>query len=66
MNLLGIAGSLRDGSYNRQLLEAAARSAPADMQVRVYRDLGAIPLFNEISHKRSVVARNPSSSCAAP
>lgn len=47
MNLLAIAGSLRDGSYNRQLLEAAARSAPANVQVRVYQHLAAIPLFNE-------------------
>jgi chromate reductase len=47
MNVLGIAGSLRDGSYNRRLLEAAVRCAPAGMEVRVYQHLPAIPLFND-------------------
>lgn len=47
MNVLAIAGSLRDGSYNRRLLEAAVRCAPADMDVRIYQHLPAIPLFND-------------------
>jgi chromate reductase len=47
MNVLAIAGSLRRGSFNRLLLEAAARCAPPGMTVRVYEPLGAIPLFNE-------------------
>ena len=46
-NVLGIAGSLRGGSYNRLLLEAAGRCAPAGMRIRIYEHLGAIPLFNE-------------------
>lgn len=47
MSLLGIAGSLRDGSYNRRLLEAAVWHAPAGVDVRVYQHLSAIPLFDD-------------------
>lgn len=46
-NVLAVAGSLRRGSYNRLLLEAAPECAPPDMTVRLYRDLGSIPLFDE-------------------
>ncbi|MGY0556978.1 MULTISPECIES: NADPH-dependent FMN reductase [unclassified Lysobacter] len=45
--ILAIAGSLRRGSWNLRLLEAAAESAPAGMTVSVYYDLASIPLFNE-------------------
>ena len=47
MNVLGIAGSLRRGSFNRQLLHTASACAPAGLDIRVYEDLGAIPLFDE-------------------
>jgi chromate reductase len=42
---LGIAGSLRTGSYNRGLIRAATEVAPAGTVVEPY-DLGEIPLFN--------------------
>lgn len=45
--ILAIAGSLRRGSWNRRLLEAAAASAPAGMTISVYDDLASIPMFNE-------------------
>lgn len=45
--VLAIAGSLRSGSWNRRLLEAAVECAPAGMTITVYRDLALIPLFNE-------------------
>lgn len=45
--VLAIAGSLRSGSWNRRLLEAAVGCAPAGMTITVYRDLALIPLFNE-------------------
>ena len=45
--ILAIAGSLRRGSWNRRLLDAAAANAPAGMTVSVYDDLGSIPMFNE-------------------
>jgi chromate reductase len=45
--VLGIAGSLRRGSFNRRLLEAAAECAPPRMRLSVYDALGTIPLFDE-------------------
>lgn len=46
-SVLAIAGSLRLGSYNRRLLEAAAELAPAGMTVTIFHDLRALPLFDE-------------------
>jgi chromate reductase len=46
-NVIAIAGSLRRASHNRALLEAATALAPEDMTLRVYDELGSIPLFNE-------------------
>ena len=45
--VLAIAGSLRRGSWNLRLLEAAAECAPAGMTISVYCDQASIPLFNE-------------------
>ncbi|MCD9087092.1 NAD(P)H-dependent oxidoreductase [Stenotrophomonas sp. SY1] len=45
--ILAIAGSLRRSSWNLLLLEAATACTPPGMTVSVYRDLGAVPLFNE-------------------
>jgi len=45
--VLGIAGSLRRGSYNRLLLEEAVGCAPPGMVVDIYEELSSIPLFNE-------------------
>lgn len=45
IHLLGIAGSLRAGSYNRALLEAAQALAPDNMKIDMY-DLAGIPLYN--------------------
>lgn len=47
MRLLAISGSLRRGSYNSALLDAAAAEAQADVELVVWRDLAAIPAFNE-------------------
>jgi chromate reductase len=47
MNVLGIAGSLRRGSFNRQLLHTASACAPAGLQICLYDGLAAIPLFDE-------------------
>jgi chromate reductase len=46
MRLLAISGSLRTGSYNSALLEAAATCA-SEVQVVVWRGLDRIPAFNE-------------------
>lgn len=45
--ILAIAGSLRRESWNRRVLEVAAQFAPAGFTVEVYRNLGAIPMFDE-------------------
>ena len=46
-NILALSGSLRRGSYNRRLLEAAARCAPTGTQVSLYDALSDVPLFDE-------------------
>jgi chromate reductase len=46
-SVLGIAGSLRRGSYNRLLLEAAVECAPAGMRISIEDELASIPLFDE-------------------
>jgi chromate reductase, NAD(P)H dehydrogenase (quinone) len=45
IRVLGFAGSLRKGSFNRGLLRAAAEMLPEGMSLDVY-DLSAIPLYN--------------------
>lgn len=45
LNVVGIAGSLRRGSYNRGLIRAAVDLTPADMRLTVH-ELGDLPLFN--------------------
>src|SRR5712691_36275 len=45
MRVLGIAGSLRRGSYNRALLEAARSLAPAGMEIDIF-DIRTIPLYD--------------------
>ncbi len=49
VKVLGIAGSLRQGSYNRALLRAAQELAPDNLEIRIFdnKTLSAIPLFNE-------------------
>jgi chromate reductase len=45
LRVLGFAGSLRKGSYNRALLRAAVELAPPDMEI-VSFDLAPIPLYD--------------------
>ena len=45
LHIIGIAGSLRDGSYNRSLLRAAQRLAPEGMTIEIF-PLDDIPLYN--------------------
>lgn len=45
LNVVGIAGSLRRGSYNRMLLQAAQRHAPDDLSVTIF-DLHDVPLYD--------------------
>ena len=46
IRILGIAGSLRRGSYNRAALRAAAELAPKGATVETF-DLDGIPPFNQ-------------------
>ena len=46
LNILGFAGSLRDGSYNKGLLRAAADLMPKDTKLDIF-DLEGIPPFNQ-------------------
>lgn len=45
VRILGFAGSLRGGSYNRALLHAAHELAPEGVEIETF-DLAPIPLYN--------------------
>jgi len=47
MKILGIAGSLRSGSYNRQLLQLAADNLPDGVELAVWEGLRDLPAFDE-------------------
>lgn len=47
VTVYGIVGSLRKGSWNRMLLESAARLAPDGVTVTTSELVGRLPLFNE-------------------
>lgn len=51
LDVLGIAGSLRDGSFNRALLRAAQDLAPAGLYVRMHA-LHEIPFYDADVEKR--------------
>src|SRR6476661_7959485 len=46
MRFLAISGSLRAGSSNTTLLEAARLVAPSDVEVVLYEGLAVLPAFN--------------------
>lgn len=46
VNILGFAGSLRKGSYNRALLRAASELLPGNTTLEIF-DLEGIPPFNQ-------------------
>ena len=47
MTILGIAGSLRAGSHNAQLLRLAAEELPEGVELVVFDGLAEIPAFDE-------------------
>ena len=57
VRILGFAGSLRQGSYNRALLHAASELAPEDMLIEIF-DLLQIPLYNAACLNVGVVQWN--------
>lgn len=46
ISILGFAGSLRKGSFNKALLRAAAELLPENAELEIF-DLEGIPLFNQ-------------------
>ncbi len=53
MNILGISGSLRAGSYNTALLRAARQLAPEGMEIAI-TTLHAIPGYNADLHEEKI------------
>ncbi len=46
IKILGIAGSLRKGSYNMAVLRSAAELVPQNAELKIF-DLNGIPVFNQ-------------------
>jgi chromate reductase len=46
LKIIGFAGSLRKGSYNRSLLRSAGQLLPQDTALEIF-DLSDIPPFNQ-------------------
>jgi chromate reductase, NAD(P)H dehydrogenase (quinone) len=51
MRILGISGSLRRGSHNRELLRAAAAALPPGVDLVEWDGLADLPAFNEDEEK---------------
>ncbi|MEV7026238.1 NAD(P)H-dependent oxidoreductase [Kitasatospora sp. NPDC093558] len=47
LHILAMAGSLRAGSHNRQLAQAATRLAPDGVTVELHENLADLPFYNE-------------------
>ncbi|SFK57255.1 NAD(P)H-dependent oxidoreductase [Streptomyces pini] len=47
VRILALVGSLRSGSHNRQLAEAAVKHAPEGVEIVVHEGLGDLPFYNE-------------------
>ncbi|MET8555287.1 NAD(P)H-dependent oxidoreductase [Streptomyces sp. NPDC004959] len=47
VRILALVGSLRAGSHNRQLAEAAVRHAPEGVEVVIFEGLAEVPFYNE-------------------
>jgi chromate reductase len=47
ISIVGVAGSLRAGSFNRRALAAAVELAPEGASILPFEGLGEIPLYNE-------------------
>ncbi|SDG58884.1 NAD(P)H-dependent FMN reductase [Lentzea fradiae] len=47
VRIITLVGSLRSGSHNRRLAEAAVQIAPEQVEISVYEGLDAVPFYNE-------------------
>jgi chromate reductase len=75
MRVLGVSGSLRQGSHNRQLLRAAAKLLPPGTELVEFDGLKAIPPFDQddeitgdlgVQAWRSAIARGDAILFATP
>jgi chromate reductase len=55
LRVLGISGSLRQGSFNSAALRAAAELTPPGMSIEIF-DLAPIPLYNEDVYQKGFPA----------
>ncbi|MCL4390038.1 MAG: NAD(P)H-dependent oxidoreductase [Patescibacteria group bacterium] len=51
VKIFGFGGSLRAGSFSKALLYAAKELAPAQAELEIFENLGAIPVFNQDQEK---------------
>jgi NAD(P)H-dependent FMN reductase len=54
--ILALVGSLRAGSYNRQLAEAAIKHAPGGMEIDIFEGLADVAFYNEDIDRPGAVA----------
>ncbi|MFG2857192.1 NAD(P)H-dependent oxidoreductase [Streptomyces mirabilis] len=47
VRILALVGSLRAGSHNRQLAEAAIKLAPEGAEIELFEGLAEVPFYNE-------------------
>ncbi|MFJ5269485.1 NADPH-dependent FMN reductase [Streptomyces sp. NPDC088358] len=47
VRILALVGSLRAGSHNRQLAEAAVKLAPEGTEIELFEGLAEVPFYNE-------------------
>src|SRR5271167_1961648 len=47
VQIVALVGSLRAGSHNRQLAEAAAKLVPEGVELHIHEDLENVPFYNE-------------------
>jgi chromate reductase len=47
MRVLGVSGSLRAGSFNTSLLQAAIEAAPESVELELWEGIGDLPLYDE-------------------
>jgi chromate reductase len=47
MRVLAVSGSLRAGSHNTSLLEAAIDAAPEDVEVELWEGIGDLPIYDQ-------------------
>ena len=47
MRILAVSGSLREGSFNTSLLQAALEAAPDGVELELWEGIGELPIYDE-------------------